>query len=219
MEADEAAYLCDAVNDYFQTAVSPADAVWSYAGVRPLSDDEAENPSALSRDYELELDDAGNGLPLVSVLGGKITTYRRLAEAVMSRLEPYFSGLGPSWTATAALPGGDLPEANFATFLATLRRRYPNIDAGHLQALARRHGSRISEILDGTPGGGLGCHFGAGLYAREIDYLMAHEWARTADDVLWRRTKAGLHLNADEMERVEDYMAQAAAPARAAPAR
>ncbi len=219
MAADEAAYLCDAVNEYFRTAVSPADAVWSYTGVRPLSDDEADNPSALSRDYELELDDAGNGLPLISVLGGKITTYRRLAEAVMSRLEPYFPGLGPSWTASAALPGGDLPEADFATFLTTLQHRYPDIDAGHLLALARRHGSRISEILDDTPGGGLGCHFGAGLYAREIDYLVAHEWARTADDVLWRRTKAGLHLGADEKERVEDYMAQATAPARAAPAR
>ncbi len=218
MDADEAKYLCQAVNDYFKTSVSPDDAVWSYAGVRPLSDDEAANPSALSRDYVLEVDDGGNGLPLVSVLGGKITTYRRLAEAVMARLQPYYPSLGPAWTATAPLPGGDLPGADFAAFLADLQGRYPDIDPAHLGALARRHGSRSTDILDGSPGGGLGFHLGAGLYSREVDYLMAREWACSADDVLWRRTKAGLHMSAAERDGVADYMAQSAAPERAAPA-
>ena len=142
--------------------------------------------------------DAPPGRPAaLSVFGGKITTYRRLAEHALDKLAPSLPGMGPAWTARGALPGGDIQDADFDAFMTELRRRLPWMDPAHLHGLARRHGTRVAGVVgDARRPDDLGRHFGAGLYAREIDWLRREEWARTAEDVLWRRTKAGLHLDA-----------------------
>ncbi len=210
--ADETAYLTAAVGDYFKTRIGPEDVVWSYAGVRPLHDDEAENPSAVTRDYVLELDtDSADGAaPLLSIYGGKITTYRRLAEQAVDHLERFFPGIGPPWTEAAVLPGGDFPNGDFATLLADLGARYPGLSRDYLASLARRHGSLATAVLgDALDIRDLGTDFGAGLHAREIDYLVANEWAVTADDILWRRSKCGLHMNEAARARVGAYIGDA----------
>lgn len=208
MDAAEADYLCDAVNRYFARPISPADIVWSYAGVRPLYDDASDNPSAVTREYVLELDVAGDGAPLLSVFGGKITTYRSLAEHVMDKIRRFFPAMGPTWTWSAPLPGGDLPGASFAHLVDDLARRYPRFDRAFLTAVARRHGTRASRILgDAKEAADLGADFGAHLTAREVDYLAAEEWARTAEDVLWRRSKCGLHMDQAGRQEVAAYMA------------
>ena len=210
--SEEIAYLCRAANRYFQVPVKAADVVWHYCGVRALVDEHEASASEISRDYRLQIDGAPAEAPLISVFGGKITTYRRLAERVLDRLAPWFPALPRAWTANVPLPGGDLPAGGLASHVKELRARYPGVCETLLEALARRHGSRAGAVL-GAAGSthDLGEHFGNGLYAREIDHFMYHEWAREADDVLWRRTKAGLHLGKDDHARVAAYM-------RAAPA-
>jgi glycerol-3-phosphate dehydrogenase len=142
------------------------------------------------------------------VFGGKITTYRRLAERALERLRPWFSGLGRSWTATATLPGGDIPLADAAGLADALAARHNQLPRDLIEALVSRHGSRVNRVLEGVHRvEDLGVHFGADLYAREVDYFMTHEWARQADDVLWRRTKAGLHLDAQQQVELFRYMA------------
>ena len=197
---------------YSEAGIGPEDVVWSYAGVRPLHDDEAENPSAVTRDYVLELDtDSADGAaPLLSIYGGKITTYRRLAEQAVDHLERFFPGIGPPWTEAAVLPGGDFPNGDFATLLADLGARYPGLSRDYLASLARRHGSLATAVLgDALDIRDLGTDFGAGLHAREIDYLVANEWAVTADDILWRRSKCGLHMNEAARARVGAYIGDA----------
>jgi glycerol-3-phosphate dehydrogenase len=190
----EIAYLCDVVNRHFIPQVAPQDVVWTYAGVRPLYDDEAQSASAVTRDYVLDLEEAG-GAPILSVFGGKITTYRRLAEHALTKLQPHFPAMGPSWTAQAPLPGGDMPEADFDHFLAAFRARFPWLPAALARRYARAYGTRADRLLDGVGGmADLGPHFGDDLYGREVDYLIANEWARTAEDILWRRSKLGLHV-------------------------
>jgi glycerol-3-phosphate dehydrogenase len=192
----ETAYLCRAASRYLAKPVTPADVVWSYAGVRPLYDDGAADASSVTRDYVLDLQSGPGRPPVLSVFGGKITTYRRLAEHALEKLGSFFPAMGAAWTSRTPLPGGDLPDADFGSFLAMWRARLPWLDPAHLHDLARRHGSRLAGIVGDARGpGDLGRHFGAGLYAREIEWLRQEEWARTADDVLWRRTKAGLHLD------------------------
>jgi glycerol-3-phosphate dehydrogenase len=207
MEADEAAYLCDAVSRYFVKPVTPDDAVWSYAGVRALYDDLSRSPSAITRDYVLDLDAPAGAAPLLSVLGGKITTYRRLAERVLKRLSPFLPTMGRPWTHEAPLPGGDIPGGDFDAFAADLAKAYPKLEKGFLRSLARRHGSLSREVLgDARDMADLGTDFGGGLHAREVDYLVAYEWAHTAEDVLWRRTKCGLHMEERERDAVAEYM-------------
>ena len=210
IDAAETAYLCESVSRFFRRPVTAPDVVWSYAGVRPLYDDGKTDPSAITRDYVLDLDAgtrAGEA-PALSVYGGKITTYRRLAEQVLDRLRPHLPDLKPAWTATAPLPGGDIANADFDAFAADLQARYPELDAAYLTALGRRHGTRAKALLsDARTAADLGDHFGGGLYAREVDWLMRHEWARDADDVLWRRTKCGLHMNAAGRDRLARWMA------------
>jgi glycerol-3-phosphate dehydrogenase len=207
MDADEARYICDSVNAYWGNPVSPDDAIWSFAGVRPLFDDDAGDPSATSREYVLDLQDADGQAPLLSIFGGKLTTYRRLAEQVLTRLKPFFPDMGKAWTQTGPLPGGDMKGGDFEEFSSTLGNDYPALDQPWLHDLARRHGTRARDILrPGETPDGLGRNFGAGLFQREIEYLVEREWAETADDVLWRRTKCGLAMTDEERLAVGDYM-------------
>lgn len=208
MDAAEADYLCAAVNRYFTKPISPADVVWSYAGVRPLYDDASDNPSAVTREYVLELDLAGGGAPLLSVFGGKITTYRSLAENVMDKIRRFFPAMGQAWTWSAPLPGGDIPGASFTHLIDDLARTYPRLERSFLTAVARRHGTRTYRVLgDAKEASDLGADFGAALTAREIDYLGTEEWARKPEDVLWRRTKCGLHMDEAGRQAVAGYMA------------
>jgi glycerol-3-phosphate dehydrogenase len=207
--AGEVEYLCRAVNRYLEHALNPADVVWHFAGVRPLYDDGSANPSAVTRDYVLRLDSDQGGTPVVSVFGGKITTYRRLAEHALDKLAPWFPNMGPAWTAAAFLPGGDIPDGDIPRFEAHLTQRYPHLPQPLLRALARRHGALAIEVLgNAATVAALGEHFGANLYAREIDYLVEHEWARDPQDVLWRRTKSGLHLQPPQQEAVVRHLSQ-----------
>lgn len=208
----EIEYLCRATNRYFSRSITPADVVHSYCGIRPLFDDGESDPSAISRDYVMRVDGGGGNAPVLSVFGGKITTYRRLAEEALAHLAPWFPRAGPAWTRAAALPGGDLGGMTLPEYVGgPLRRAYPWLPPLLLAALARRHGALIETVLDGARSvEDLGTHFGADLYSREIDYFVAYEWARTAEDVLWRRTKAGLHLDAQQAGAVAQYLAHGA---------
>jgi glycerol-3-phosphate dehydrogenase len=197
---EEVAYLCGAVSEYLRVAVTPEDVVWRYSGVRPLYDDGASAAQEATRDYVLKLD--GEGAPLLSVFGGKITTYRRLAEEALELVEPLIGkGNGPQarpagWTATTPLPGGDLGKGGPEACLQELLRRHPWLHAQIAAGLVARHGSRAFAILEGAKGEAeLGEDFGAGLTAREVAHMMDHEWARDAEDVLWRRSKLGLVLD------------------------
>jgi glycerol-3-phosphate dehydrogenase len=199
----EVEYLCRAANRYLKRAVAPGDVVWRYAGVRPLYDDGSADPSAVTRDYTLRVDDEGGQAPVLSVFGGKITTYRRLAEHAMEKLARYFPGLRGAWTGATALPGSDFDtrqEARREVF-----DRYRALPKDIVQGVFRRHGRLAIDVLgDGM----VGEHYGAGLCEREVRHFKAHEWAREADDVLWRRTKAGLHLDARQQARVAEAMAR-----------
>ena len=205
-------YLCRAVNRYFARQVRSDDVVWSYCGVRALVDDGGPDPSSVTREYALELDAPPGKAPLLSVFGGKITTYRSLAERVMEKLAPGFPALGKSWTASVPLPGGEI-ECPLETYQDELRMRYPKLPGELLGALCYRHGSRTAAVLGSAREvSDLGEHYGGQLYALEIDYLMQHEWAREAEDVLWRRTKSGLHLSPVQQGKVRDYMARRTIP-------
>jgi glycerol-3-phosphate dehydrogenase len=218
---EEIAYLCDAASAYFAKAISPGDVVWSFAGVRPLHDDRMRDPKAASRDYVLELDADEGQPPLISVFGGKLTTYRRLAEAVLHRLAPYLpatTGRRAGWTAEAPLPGGDFPIDGLAKLAGALAAEHPFLTAAHAERLAAAYGTRAERILgDAREPADLGCWFGATLTQAEVRYLMDEEWAQTADDVLWRRTKLGLAVAPREAERLADFMAQAAPSGAANP--
>jgi glycerol-3-phosphate dehydrogenase len=195
---EEVDYLCRAANRYLAKPIAVRDVVWSYSGVRPLYDD---------GEYTLVLDVAYPQAPILSVFGGKITTYRKLSDAVMDKLRPSFPQMTASWTGTKPLPGGDLPNADFDAFEAELTRAYAALPADYLRRLARRHGSNAKRILAGArTTADLGTHFGDTLYAREVDWLIAQEWARTGDDVLWRRTKCGLHMSEGQRSAVADYV-------------
>lgn len=197
---EEEAYLLRAVNRYLARPLGPEQVVWRYAGVRPLFDDDEADPSALSRDYTLRLHES-RGLPLLSVYGGKITTYRRLAEAALDKLSPWLRSERGPWTAGESLPGGEFPRSGRAQELARLQQTYAQLDPTWLSGLFARHGLLAQTMLAGvrTPAD-LGTDFGGGLVQREVEHLVAHEWARCADDVLWRRTKCGLHMSPAQRE-------------------
>jgi glycerol-3-phosphate dehydrogenase len=195
---DEVDYLCRAVNRYLEKPVAPRAVLWRYAGVRPLYDDGSSDPSAVTRDYTLRLDAAADVAPVLSVFGGKITTYRRLAEHAMEKLAPYFPRLRGAWTGQTPLPGSDFKNREDAR--KELLARHRDLPPEVLQGVFRRHGARAIQVLGD---GQLGEHFGAGLTERELRYFIEREWARSAQDVLWRRTKAGLHLDQRARARVE----------------
>jgi glycerol-3-phosphate dehydrogenase len=202
---EEVAYLCRAVNRYLAKPVAAADVVWRYAGVRPLYDDGTSDPSAITRDYTLRVDDEAGRAPVLSVFGGKITTYRRLAEQALEKLSPYFPRMRPPWSERSPLPGSDFGGAAPPQAYEQLRSRHPGLPEPALRGIFRRHGALAEDVIDG---GDLGEHYGADLYERELCYFVEHEWARSAEDVLWRRTKAGLHMSASQRERVAGRLAK-----------
>lgn len=204
---DEVSYLCESVNRYLNVQVKESDVVWSYAGLRPLYDDASANASAVTRDYVLDLD-TQDGAPLLSIFGGKITTYRKLAEHALEKLAPVLPAVGgQSWTAQEVLPGGDLGDGGFDQALTRLRRTAPWLPEGLAWRLMRNYGSRTYEIIgEANSMQDMGEVLGGDLTSREVDYLISREWARTAEDVLWRRSKLGLHLNDAEKANVEAYV-------------
>ena len=212
---NEISYLCRATARYMKNAAKPEDVVWSYTGLRPLVDDKNTEPSAITRDYILDLDVVGNRVPVLTIYGGKITTYRHLAEEVLTELKPFLPHMSAAWTDTAALPGGDVPNGDMNILADELRHSYPKLPTSLLDDLAQRYGTLSRELLGDTRDiEMLGKHFGAGLYAREVDYLIEQEWAQTADDILWRRTKAGVHMTSEQRAQVQGYMASQPTVAR-----
>ncbi len=211
----EIAYLCAAADEYFERPVTPADVVWTYSAVRPLYDDGASKAQEATRDYVLKTDGDAAAGAMLNVFGGKITTYRRLAEAAMTDIESILGRRGPAWTKTAALPGGDFAPDGFDRLVDMLAADYAGLPRPLLRRLARNYGTETRRILgDASSTDDLGVRFGADLHEAEVRFLIANEWARSAADVLWRRSKLGLRLTADEAKRLDDWMArqQAAAP-------
>lgn len=218
----EIAYLCASASEYFTRPVRASDVVATFSGVRPLYDDAAASASAVTRDYVLGVEGAVGEPPVLSVFGGKITTYRRLAEHALEKLAPWLPCAGAQWTATAPLPGGDLVAPGtrvagastagaFAAFAQFQAERYAFLPPDMLQRMAHAYGTRMDLILAGRSAlADLGEHFGVGLYAAEVDYLAVREWARTADDVLWRRTRLGLAMPAEGKHRLEAHLAHIA---------
>ncbi len=201
----EVDYLIAAVNRYFKEKLRREDVVMSFSGVRPLFDDGKGNPSAVTRDYVFDLDETG-GAPLLNIFGGKITTFRELAERGMHRLAKFFPGMKGDWTAGAPLPGGEIANADFVTFLEDLKAAYPWMPRALLVHYARSYGARTERVVGAaTATAGLGRHFGAQLYEAEVRYLVANEWAQTPEDVLHRRTKQELHMTADERAAFADW--------------
>lgn len=200
ISAAEEDYLCDAVSRFLARPVRAADIVWRYAGVRALFDDGSASASEVTRDYVLDLDAPAGGAALLSVFGGKITTYRRLAEHALAKL----GARGRAWTGGAALPGGDMP-GGFAAYAAAFGARHADVAPARRMRLLRAYGTRAEDILAAPQGE----DFGAGLTAAELRYVRQAEFARTGEDVLWRRGKLGLHLTAEQAARVEDFMARA----------
>ena len=204
---DEILYLLRAVNRYCVRQLERADVVHSFSGVRPLFDDNAEDPSAVTRDYVFELSDVDGALPILSVFGGKITTFRKLSEHALEKLKPYFRNMSGPWTAGAALPGGDIAAADFDTFAERLRRDHAALPRDVVDHYARLYGTRARGLLDGaTAPDDLGRHFGGALYQREAEFLQREEWASSAEDILERRTKHGLHLTPDQKQAFTDWM-------------
>jgi glycerol-3-phosphate dehydrogenase len=213
---EEVAYLCRAVSEYFTCPVAPSDVVWSYAGVRPLQHEGDVSAQEATRDFVLDLD-GGAGEPLLlNVIGGKITTFRHLAEEALNKLAVAFPGMGPAWTRGSTLPGGDFAYDARDRLAADLRAGFPFLDAAVTQRLVATYGTLAAHVLSGAAAAGdLGTQFGQGLTEREVNYLVRNEWAGSADDVLWRRTKLGLHMNAAERDRLAEWFAREAASSAA----
>ncbi len=193
-------YLCSAASEYFRDPITAQDVVWTYSGVRPLYDDGSNSATAATRDYVLKLD-AEDNAPLLNIFGGKITTYRRLAEQVLAELTPYFPDATAAWTAGAPLPGGNFPYEDTTKLIKDLLSDYPFLGPRFAARLIRAYGTEASIMLgDAKTMGDLGAQFGATLTEREVEWLINREWARTADDILWRRSKLGLHLTQSQRE-------------------
>lgn len=204
---EETEYLCSAVNVYFKKQISPADVVWTYSGVRPLYDDAASSASSATRDYVLELDHGEGRAPLLSIFGGKITTFRKLSEHAMQKLAEALGPLGDPWTADAALPGGNIADADFDGYLQRFKQARPWLPADLAWRYVRNYGTRAERVTAGANSlADLGEDFGDGLHAAEIDYLRKHEWVESADDFLWRRSKMGLHTSDQTKQKLEAWM-------------
>jgi glycerol-3-phosphate dehydrogenase len=209
---EEIAYLCELASHYMAKPVRPQDVVWTYSGVRPLFDDGDDDPSAVTRDYHLEVDAPNGSAPMLSVFGGKITTYRRLAEHALEDLRKFYPRMTGAWTAGKPLPDGELAdaptfEAAFERFAASAAAVHPQLPQELVWILARRHGTGMDDLLDGVRSpADLGRHFGGHLYEAEVRYLMSEEWAVEPDDVLWRRTKEGLHMTPAERDAFAQWM-------------
>ena len=200
----EIEYLCEAAGEYFRGGVERKDVVWAYSGVRPLYDDGASKAQEATRDYVLKVDGNAESGAMINIFGGKITTYRRLAESVMDKVEEALGARKPAWTSNAPLPGGDFPVDGFESLVATLKVGAPGIAEETIRRLARNYGTLARRILG--PDNALGRLVGADLGEREVDYLMDDEWARSADDILWRRSKLGLKFAADQVATLQAYI-------------
>jgi glycerol-3-phosphate dehydrogenase len=211
---EETSYLCNIVSHYMAKPVRPEDVVWTYSGVRPLFDDGDDNPSEVTRDYHLEVDGTPDQAPLLSVFGGKITTYRRLAEHALADLAPWYPLMGAPWTADRALIDGELADAPtfeqaFDLFVTGASANKPALPGELVRILARRHGTGLDDLLEGVKTvADLGRHFGGSLYEVEVRYLLRDEWAVDAEDVLWRRTKEGLHMTVAERAAFAEWLAE-----------
>jgi len=206
---DEVAYLCAVANEYFSRPIRPEDVAWAFSGVRPLHDEEGTSAQAATRDYVLELKNGANEPPLLNVFGGKITTYRCLAEEALKKLQRILQEatgkkMGPPWTRRSLLPGGDIGTAGLEGLAARLVAQTPALPAATAQRWVRHYGTRALNIAGS--GGALGRHFGAGLYQCEVEYLVQVEWARTVEDILWRRTKQGLRMTKAEAQRLDEWL-------------
>ncbi|OHV83439.1 glycerol-3-phosphate dehydrogenase [Ensifer sp. LCM 4579] len=200
-------YLCQAASEYFADPVTRDDIVWSYSAVRPLYDDGASKAQEATRDYVLRLEGGNGEAPLLNVFGGKLTTYRRLAESALDKIGEAVGVKGGKWTASSRLPGGDFPATAYEAEVEKLKARYPFLAASHALRLVRLYGTFAARLLGNAAGNAdLGKHFGGDLYAIEVNWLIEREWARRAEDVLWRRTKLGLQLSRAEAAELEDYM-------------
>ncbi len=206
---EEIEYLCGVISDYFRTAISSADVVWAYAGVRSLYDDGAGKPEDIGRDYTLMLDERYGEAPLLTVYGGKITTYRRLAEDAMAKLAHFFPRSKP-WTAQSSLPGGDFLYDGLATLIERTQQRWKFLTGDHARRLVSAYGTRVERVLGNAKSlDDLGMRLGADLTASEVRYLMNQEWAQSADDVLWRRSKMGLRFSDGQRANLDRFMARA----------
>ncbi len=204
---DEIAYLCNGASEYLRTPVTPDQVVWTYSGVRPLYDDGASKAQAATRDYVLELDAPAGQAAQLSIFGGKITTYRRLAEAALAKLAPHLpkpGGQSEGWTGRATLPGGDFAVDGFEKLLETLRARYPFVAPRTMRRLLRAYGTCVNELLGDAAGvDDLGPVYGADLTDAELRYLVRREWVRTAADVVWRRSKLGLRMTKQQIADID----------------
>jgi glycerol-3-phosphate dehydrogenase len=204
---EEIAYLRESASRGLATPIPEQDVVWSYAGFRPLYGDEADEPSKVSRDYVLDLDAGPGQAPLLSIFGGKITTYRALSEQAMAMLQPFVGQTRGPWTGTTPLAGGDVPDGDLATVETALAKAAPWLPAGVRRRWTTAYGSRALRLLEGVrTAADLGQDFGAGLSEREVDYLVREEWAETGDDILWRRSKLGLHMPDEGAERLSNHL-------------
>jgi glycerol-3-phosphate dehydrogenase len=210
---EETDYLCRAASEYFREPVRREDIVWTYSAVRPLYDDGASKAQEATRDYVLKLEGRDGEAPLLNIFGGKLTTYRRLGEHALEKIGEAIGVKGAPWTAKSHLPGGDFPAQGYEAEVGKLKVRYPFLTEGHARRLVRRYGTKASALLGAAQKiEDLGRNFGSDLYECEVLWLIREEWARQAEDVLWRRTKKGLYLTKEQAARLEEYMA--AVPAK-----
>ncbi len=204
---EEGEYLCKAASEYFAKPITMEDVVWTYSGVRPLYDDGASSATEATRDYVLTLDEADGSAPLLNIFGGKITTYRKLAESAMKRLAPYFPDAGEAWTRRVALPGGDMPVDGTPALVQKLRDEHPFLTERWALRLVRAYGTEAAEMLAGAKQmSDLGRDFSATLTEREVRWLMEKELATTADDILWRRSKLGLQMSAEDAAALDEWI-------------
>lgn len=212
---EETDYLCRAASEYFREPVRREDIIWTYSAVRPLYDDGASKAQEATRDYVLKLEGRDGEAPLLNVFGGKLTTYRRLGEHALEKIGEAIGVKGAPWTAKSSLPGGDFPAQAYEAEVGKFRSRYPFLAEAHARRLVRRYGTKASALLGAAQKvEDLGRNFGSDLYECEVLWLIREEWARHAEDVLWRRTKKGLYLTKEQAARLEEYMA--AVPAKMA---
>jgi glycerol-3-phosphate dehydrogenase len=202
----EEEYLCKIINQYFKKPINKTDIIGSFAGVRCLQASDKKNPATITRDYKLLIEDKNN-LPLVTVIGGKFTTHRILAEQTLAKLKPYFTAMGKTWTANHPLPGGDIPNQDFAMFLKQFKLEFPWLPSDMANRYAKNYGTRAYLLLkDAKKLSDLGIEIGKNLYQNEVEFLIQHEWARTIEDILWRRTKLGLFFSVDEIKNLQNYL-------------
>lgn len=201
----EIQYICNAISQYFRQPVNTSDVIWSYSGVRPLFDDATSNISKVTRDYKLVMDE--DGPPIISIYGGKITSYRVLAEKVMKKLCSLLDNNASSWTAKSALPGGDIKDIDFAQFVEDCVKQFDWLDRSLIFDYCRNYGTQIQTLLKGcTQVIDLGINFGNNLYESEVRFLIIHEWAQTSEDIIWRRTKKGLNMSDQEIASLQDWL-------------